>query len=334
VRNGYTERLLDADNNEIEDPVAYLEEHGLSVNQTSTKRRLELSISAPVQPSLKRPKVEVPSNGKAALFKADGTPVNNPVAFVAGIVRNGYTEPLLDADGNEIEDPVAYLKKHCLSVPHTSTNRRTDVSVALPASASGVLFKQDGTPVRDPVAYAEGIKRRGYNEVLLDAHGQQIRNPVAYVEKMVARTPGSGVPHSGKVGGVYSSIAASGNGPAVLFKSDGTPIRDPVAFVAGIEQRGYKEQIVDANGQIIRDPVAYVKAMQHREAGSQQHSVSLSAPPGAPAGAGKIFKQDGTAVRDPLAFVAGIERNGYTEPLFDAKGQQIRDPVAYVRAMK
>jgi len=35
---------------------------------------------------------------------------------------------------------------------------------------------------------------------------------------------------------------------------------------------------------------------------------------------------------NPAGYIAGIERNGYTQPLYTAKGDEIKNPVAYLAA--
>merc|ERR1712070_181672 len=107
-----------------------------------------------------------------------------------------------------------------------------------------------------------------------------------------------------------------------MGKADGTAIRNPDAFVAGIAQRGYKEMIYDANGTQIRDPVKY---LEKRNNGAESSGDGKK-------GEG-MFKADGTRIRNPAAFVAGIEKRGYNEDLFDGAGKKIRDPVAFVKAL-
>lgn len=381
-KRGYNEPIF-SDGEQVEDPVQFIESLSPGCLDDGTSKR---SGTSDWQPAAKRIKselvVQVSSNGALGMFKADGTAVRDPAAYVAGIRKNGYNEPLLDADGNDIEDPESYLQamqQHGsakanggAATPQATsaapvwraTASRTPSSTSTGMASAGmsgaVLFKSDGTAVRDPARYVEGIKKRGYNEPLMDAKGVQIRDPVAYVEKMVQRegpppaaraSVGSGFA-VGFGGGAFTrplalavlrpagggAGARAGADGAVLFKSDGTAVRDPIAYVAGIEQRGYNEPLMDAKGQQIRDPVAYVKGMQQRQAGGA-HQRAHSAPaaawgaPASSAGAGKLFKADGTPIRDPAAFVAGIEKRGYNEPIYDGKGQQIKDPVAYVRKM-
>jgi hypothetical protein len=43
------------------------------------------------------------------MFKADGTEIRKPAAFVRGIEKNDYTISLYDANGDEILDPVAFV---------------------------------------------------------------------------------------------------------------------------------------------------------------------------------------------------------------------------------
>merc|ERR1711879_916444 len=49
------------------------------------------------------------ASAKRGIFTADGTPITNQEAFVAGIQKRGYNTPILDSDGVPIKDPVAYV---------------------------------------------------------------------------------------------------------------------------------------------------------------------------------------------------------------------------------
>ena len=77
---------------------------------------------------------------------------------------------------------------------------------------------------------------------------------------MLARGDGGGT--GAMMGKSFGGKGQGGKGGGVLFKADGTAIRNPAAFVAGIEKNGYTDKIFDANGQVIRDPVKYVASMK------------------------------------------------------------------------
>merc|ERR1712039_124619 len=182
--NGYTEPLFTADGEKIRDPVSYLEEKGLSVSDGSRH--------------VKRQKT-------GRIFKADGTAIKNPVAYVAGIEEKGYHEPLFDAAGQKIKNPARYVaamvnngsgygaaSKMMVPMPMPWSGQR----MAMPGISGGLktpLFTANGTPIRKPEAYIEGIKKKGHNEPVFDAQGSLIKNPIAYVEKALinAKTSGS-----------------------------------------------------------------------------------------------------------------------------------------------
>lgn len=291
------------------------------------------------------------------VFTADGTEIDDPVAFLALMDREevnaGGQKRKNDGDGD-----VESSKRH--------------------KGAGPGIFKEDGTQVQDPATYIAGMQKRGGNAKLFGADKMEIRDPVAYVAAMQRRGQVSGAPAHSQQGGAYSTVPsipygacpsmvvarsavvprrspivpqmsgkASGKGQWVqvggkgpgIFKADGTPIRNPEAFVAGIAKSGYHEPILGADGGVIRDPVAYVGAMAKRGEGG---GGATRVPMGKAGGKGQwqassqgqgIFKADGTPIRNPAAFVAGIEKGGYKEPIFGADGGPIRDPVAYVAAM-
>lgn len=302
------------------------------------------------------------------MFKADGTEIRNPAAYAAGIAQRGYHEQLFNADGYPIEDPIAFVsgmdmtsKKRAYSESTPSTVKRQ--------KTEDLFFKEDGTPIRDPVAYVAGIERRGYKEKLFDKDRNEIKNPVAYVAAMQRRgqLEQGGLTHvqvgamqhrapSHQAGGMYAVVVPSqihtlparvpftkkGAQGGVMFKADGTPVRNPEAFVAGIEKHGYTETIYGPDGSPIKNPVAYVAAMLARGDGSvtsQKDRLPLVPKckfeakhrPSTQAASGGIFKADGTPIRNPAAFVAGIMKNGYTDILYDAEHMPISDPVAYLK---
>merc|ERR1712050_486542 len=91
------------------------------------------------------------SRGDAALFKADGTPVRNPVNYVAGIQKNGYKEKLFTADGDEIRDPVAFVEKM-----ERNGTAKTEGPRGVKRQKTGGIYKADGTPIKNPVAFVAG----------------------------------------------------------------------------------------------------------------------------------------------------------------------------------
>merc|ERR1711976_319929 len=112
-----------------------------------------------------------------------------------------------------------------------------------------------------------------------------------------------------------------------MGKADGTPIRKPKEYIAGIEKNGYSEPLFDALGKEIRDPVAYFNkagskdktaAPQRKQEGSNQSSI-------------KLYKEGGILIRNPHKYVEGIKKNGYTETIFTADGKEIKDPVAFLK---
>merc|ERR1712176_566869 len=124
-------------------------------------------------------------------------------------------------------------------------------------------------------------------------------------------------------------------GDDLLYKADGTVVRDPAAYVAAFEKKGgmYEGGLFNAKGVEIRDPIAYIARM-----GDSRVSVGRGVPPWRSANGADdraVYKADGTQVRDPVAYVAGIEKKGleYKGDLLTSKGEVIRDPFAYVARM-
>merc|ERR1719183_183058 len=107
-----------------------------------------------------------------------------------------------------------------------------------------------------------------------------------------------------------------------LYMENGTPIKNPMAYVARIEENGYTKPLFNDRGEEIRDPVAYVmKGMDKRGRGSSAATGTLN-----------LFMENGTPIKNPAAYIAKIEQNGYSKPLFNEKGQEIKDPVAYLNS--
>merc|ERR1712007_231122 len=90
------------------------------------------------------------------------------------------------------------------------------------------------------------------------------------------------------------------------------------------------EKVFTVEGAEIRDPEKYVAARQgQRPGGWYAHQA-----PVAHASEPVLFKEDGTPIRNPSAYVAKIEKRGYDEPLFNVKGEEIKNPAAYVQKME
>jgi len=330
-RRGYNDPLFDKHGKKIQNPVAFLrkidsgDEVPLKAS-VSSKRKSSSSTNSSESP-VKRQRGE-------GIFKADGTPVRNPVSYVEGIQKRGYRDPLFGSDGKEIRNPVAYVDamvRRGHANPPAGAANAAPAAIWLAAAATGAtLFKADGTPVRNTVAYVAGIEDRGYTDPLFDAKGQEIRNPVAYVAAMERRGDTSAsqalVPH-------VAAPSTSGSSSAVLFKENGTPVRDPVAYVEGIKKRGYRDPLYGTDGRLIRDPVRYVESMLERTSEVEERTQNENGKGGRvrkKAGV-RLFKEDGTEIRKPEAYIAGIEKRGYKDPIFDATGYKILDPVEYLR---
>lgn len=270
-KRGYKDPLFTAEGEKIEDPVAFLstmppEEAG---REASAKKRKEQSGEVP---AAKRKKTREDS----MLFKEDGTPIKNPVAYVAGIAMRGYKDPLFDANGTKIKNPIAYVSKmESWSGDNSAANwMMMQMQYAPPTSnaGGGGIYTADGSIVKNPLAYLEGIKKNGYTQPLFGADGKPIRNPEAYIDAMVKRGQLSGKPVAKEA---WSQPVAkqtwsekprknSGGGKSGgLFKADGTQIRNPKAYAAGIEKRGHNEPLYDSAGVEIRNPVAYIAAMKN-----------------------------------------------------------------------
>jgi hypothetical protein len=282
----YEGGLVDAHGVEIEDPVAFAETLG--------QKRPSARSSEWVK------KEDV------LLRKADGTPVRDPAAFIAAIQRRGgtYEGDLVDAEGEEVKDLDAFLQ-----------SRGEDLKAVCSTSSKRGFFKADGTAVRDPAAFIAAITRRGgtYQGGLFNERGMEIRDPAAYLAGMNS-------PDEDKRG----SASSKGRLDGQLYKADGTLIKKPAAFLAGIKKNGgYQGGLFNSKGEEVRDAEAYIANM---DGGNWWRQTS--------AGSGiTVYKADGTLVRDPNAFVAGIHKGGgtYRGGLFDANGVEIRDPVAYLQ---
>jgi hypothetical protein len=201
----------------------------------------------------------------------------------------------------------------------------------------------------------------GYNGGLFTESGQEIRDPVAFVAKMQPQEP------RGRSFFTVSHLAqamtsAMAGGPQ-LYKADGTLVRDPVKYVEAMQKTGgYKGGLMTALGEEVRDPVAYVQKMEGRSVAAFAPPIGAAparsnapvtklaaparssalvtklaqsralAPPSNVQQSGKqIFKEDGTAVRDPVRYVEAMQRSGgYKGGLMNEKGEEIKDPLAYL----
>eukprot|EP00928_Gymnodinium_smaydae_P090414 TRINITY_DN74210_c0_g1_i1.p2 TRINITY_DN74210_c0_g1~~TRINITY_DN74210_c0_g1_i1.p2 ORF type:complete len:394 (-),score=72.93 TRINITY_DN74210_c0_g1_i1:103-1284(-) len=280
------------------------------------------------------------------MFKKDGTAIKNPVAYVARLDMSRYDNDLFDASGKVIRNPQAYAEAIAAPKASNSTSRshNDDVDVA-----SAVMFKADGKPIRDPEAYVARLELGSYKGDLKDRNGRKIKDPVAYVASLSKKVPRSRLPTGPPPG------LGGGSSEAVLFKADGTAVRDPVAYVAGMRRKGgeYEGGLFNSKGEEIRDPDAYVAWMGLGVSSVETTAPRRSLPTGradsGPVGryakpqpvgmhqdaADALYKEDGTPVRDPVAYISGMERKpgGYQGGLFNAKGIEIRDPAAYLRGM-
>merc|ERR1712107_3665 len=117
---------------EIRKPIEYIA--AMKGVGPSVSGRKMMQQMVPIPMSMVK-SMAMPSMG-AALFKKDGTPIRKPEAFVKKIEENGYTEPIFDAMGKKIHNPVKYLES------------KGDGGSTTPS-----LFKADGTPIRKPKEY-------------------------------------------------------------------------------------------------------------------------------------------------------------------------------------
>jgi len=342
-------RLFTAKGTEIRDPAAFL------ASQKGGSRTRDEA------PPAKRARTAGPGAGKGSgksrsggagvpalpdfegLFKADGSQIKNPVGYVAAIERNGYTNPVFSANGQEIRNPSAYIARAGLT-EGSSKGQGKWVKIEDQASMqpSQGLYKADGTRIQKPSAYVASIEKNGYNEPLYTADGQEIRNPVAYVTKMQNQGP---VPNAPKKQAGVADIQ--------MFKANGQQIKKPEAYVAAIEKNGYTDPLFTADGQEIRNPAKYLEnglrgagaapkqKVQKQGVPGKQRFVprkTVKAPGGArPNGAEErqdgLYKEDGSRIKNPAAYVANFEQRGQSQTLLNARGQVVKNPAAYVAKM-
>lgn len=304
------------------------------------------------------------------MFKEDGTKVKNPHNFVAAMAKTGgYRGGLFDADKNEIDDPVEYLKileeqgelpppeakrparltEQALARHDRERSRSRSSGRGDRARNSRSLYKEDGTEIKNPARYIEAMERTGgYKGGIYDSKGNEIRDPVKYVAKME------------KIAESAASSRPAIKTPGCLYKSDGAEVRDPIRYVEAMERTGgYKGGLFDSRGNEIRDPRAYVARMDGGGSAVSSRTAPpprQSAPPprsflqdallarsnsgarsdsGARSNSGSsLFKEDGTEIKNPARYVEAMERSGgYKGGLFDGRGNEIRNPAAYVARM-
>jgi len=282
------------------------------------------------------------------MFKADGSAIKNPRGYVASIEKNGYNYPLFTADGEEIDDPVAFLGAMGLQDDGAKGGRANGKRKQKGGASRGraaesdhggeaIMFKEDGSPINNPEGYVASIQKNGYNHPLFTLQGDEIRDPVKFLASKMggsdrmhedepprkrSRVDGKGGGGKGRGGGLAALPAEEG-----LFKADGTMIKNPVGYVAAIERNGYTNPLFTSQGKEIRDPVKYLAAAEKRTSPSSGSGALADRSSGAPG----LFKADGTEIHNPAAYVASIEKNGYTSLLYTADGNEIRNPVAYLR---
>eukprot|EP00927_Polykrikos_kofoidii_P004364 TRINITY_DN11724_c0_g1_i1.p1 TRINITY_DN11724_c0_g1~~TRINITY_DN11724_c0_g1_i1.p1 ORF type:complete len:408 (+),score=55.14 TRINITY_DN11724_c0_g1_i1:104-1225(+) len=207
---------------------------------------------------------KVPRGGKAGkggqgqgqvamMFKEDGTPVWNPANYVAHI--KDYDGGLRTPAGEEIKDPWNYVGVRLKGTaargpvgsfgpPGTEGTKGGKGSWA-PTDISPLLYKADGTAILNPEKYLANIKN--YEGGLFSYAGEEVRNPRAYISGADRNVAQRG----------YSS---SGTGRIVyLYKADGTPIKNPAAFVANIVS--YDQPLYTNDWKPVRDPRAFVDGL-------------------------------------------------------------------------
>lgn len=352
----YKRDLKDAKGNVIEDPAVFV---------------ADLKDLPPPEPRASQAPAWAPHPLlDAVMFKADGTPIRDPVRYVAHLNLDDYKGDLKDATGSCITDPEAFLAgldepptplprlERVAPPPRSARGARAPLTAPLAhrsavsapscggSSERTAMYKADGTPIRDPAAYVHRLDPSEYKQDLFDAKGRVIVNPSHFVSVRLGSSSGIDDAPAAKRPRVAAPVA--GAGAFDLFKADGTPVKNPAAYVvAMMKSGGYSGGLFNKSGKEIRDPEAYVARMAQTTVASAPLAAtrSHSLPPPPPSGGGRsgclpggdsaLYKSDGTLVRDPVAYVAGMERKpgGYQGGLFNSKGVEICDPAAYIRRM-
>merc|ERR1712137_554762 len=131
-KNGYTNPLFTERGEEIRDPVKYV----LGTSSTSQTNKKSKGLSGGFASRVAKNKgTRTKGATPKKMFKADGTPIKNPKAYVDKIKTNGYTEPLFTEGGDEIRDPVSFLAKNGTK----SAGRGAGVKELQPVVASGMI---------------------------------------------------------------------------------------------------------------------------------------------------------------------------------------------------
>ena len=73
-----------------------------------------------------------------------------------------------------------------------------------------------------------------------------------------------------------------------MFKKDGTPIKNPAAYVAGIEKNGYKDPVYTSSGEYILNPTQYLAEVGLERGGG-----------GGGGGGARTLTETGAGARDP-----------------------------------
>mmetsp|Transcript_87933 Transcript_87933/g.152369 ORF Transcript_87933/g.152369 Transcript_87933/m.152369 type:complete len:387 (+) Transcript_87933:1-1161(+) len=222
-----------------------------------------------------------------------------------------------------------------------SSSKDDEAGAGLPASG-GALFKADGSMIKNLTAFLASMEKKGIAEPLFTENGEEVRNPLAFVASLQKKMAKDSLPASPR-------IPAFEDVRGLLFKANGAPIKNPEAYVANIEERGYTVPLFTAEGKEIRNPAKFLEA-QLRKAQDGAEATTRKAPASrrvkgassraAPAPKKRkaakpssrpegLYKANGARIKNVDGYVAKIEMNGYTQPLFTADGVEIRNPVAY-----
>lgn len=309
----YTGGLFTSDGQEIRNPHSFIA--GIARKRSAAAYSSASSSAGRGVERSERAEVDEGETALAVVYKADGTPIKNFRAYLSRI--ENYSGGLFTSTGEEIRDPHKFLAAQ---------------------EDAGLVFKADGTPVRNLRAYVSNIIEYRPGD-LVTADGQEIRDPWGFLTGL-----------------------EKANSNAVAFKEDGTPIRNLAAFIAKVHE--YTGGLFTADGEEIRNPRRFLDGLERREAAEASQGASpmmLAAPPGLqapdeedsrpwrrngstmatsrtpPPSSGSlsgvaIYKGDGTRIRNPAAFIAGI--TSYDGGLFTASGDEIRNPQEFLAGLE
>lgn len=189
------------------------------------------------------------------MFKADGTPIQRPRAFVAKI--NKYAGGLFTADGTAIRNPNSFLTvlKHRKRRGAAAALRNTNAS-----AGQAVLDTVATTPTQHPAtcpttANGQSCENEGFHSATCR---QDTSNPPTAILATGRIQP---APRRGK-GGVTTGAPALRVGANVVYKADGTPIRNLSAFVANIDN--YEGGLFTAEGHAISNPHTFLSLLEQR----------------------------------------------------------------------